>query len=276
MQPETRYARSGDVNIAYQVVGDGPLDLVSCRAWSRTSSTTGRTARVARFLRRLASFSRLILFDKRGTGLSDRVRRRAPDARGADGRRPGGDGRGRLGAGGAVRRLRGRADVRCSSPRPIPSGRGADPLRRRTRRRALGAGLPRGVDRGASRRAFVERIERGLGQRARRDLGAQLAERSRRSPAVVRDYLRLAASPGAALALLRMNFEIDVRARPADDPRPDAGPAPDRRPAGRTSGGAPLPGRAHPRRAVRRAARRRPSAWCSATRTRSSTRSRSS
>ena len=70
---ETRYARSGDVHIAYQVVGDGPIDLVFVMGWVSTSTTSGRKPRFAHFLRRLASFSRLILFDKRGTGLSDRV-----------------------------------------------------------------------------------------------------------------------------------------------------------------------------------------------------------
>jgi pimeloyl-ACP methyl ester carboxylesterase len=73
MQPETRYARSGDVSIAYQVVGDGPLDLVYIpEAWTPVD-WQWQEATYARFLGRLASFSRLILFDKRGTGLSDRL-----------------------------------------------------------------------------------------------------------------------------------------------------------------------------------------------------------
>jgi len=71
--PETRYARSGDVNIAYQVVGDGPLDLVFVMGWVSHLEYFWKEPSFARFLRRLASFSRLILFDKRGTGLSDRV-----------------------------------------------------------------------------------------------------------------------------------------------------------------------------------------------------------
>lgn len=73
MQPETRYARSGDVNIAYQVVGEGPLDLVYVPGWVSNIELMWDEPGFARFLRRLASFSRLILFDKRGTGLSDRV-----------------------------------------------------------------------------------------------------------------------------------------------------------------------------------------------------------
>jgi pimeloyl-ACP methyl ester carboxylesterase len=73
MKPETCYARSGDVNIAYQVVGEGPLDLVLVPGWMSNIEVFWEEPLAARFFERLASFSRLILFDKRGTGLSDRV-----------------------------------------------------------------------------------------------------------------------------------------------------------------------------------------------------------
>jgi class 3 adenylate cyclase len=72
MPPETRYAKSGDINIAYQVVGGGPLDLVLVPAFVSHLDLDWEEPRYAHFLRRLASFSRLIRFDKRGTGLSDR------------------------------------------------------------------------------------------------------------------------------------------------------------------------------------------------------------
>ena len=71
--PDIRYARSGDVSIAYQVVGDGPVDLVFVPFFSNIR-WVWEQPRFVRFLDRLASFSRLILFDKRGTGLSDRPR----------------------------------------------------------------------------------------------------------------------------------------------------------------------------------------------------------
>jgi pimeloyl-ACP methyl ester carboxylesterase len=71
--PETRYARSGDVSIAYQVLGTGPLDLVFVPAWVSHLEYAWEEPSLAHFYRRLADFSRLILFDKRGTGLSDRV-----------------------------------------------------------------------------------------------------------------------------------------------------------------------------------------------------------
>jgi len=73
MQPETRYADSGGVNIAYQVLGDGPRDLVFVMGWVSNIEVFWEEPTLARFLTRLASFSRLILFDKRSTGLSDRV-----------------------------------------------------------------------------------------------------------------------------------------------------------------------------------------------------------
>lgn len=74
--PETRYARSDDVNIAYQVVGDGPRDLVYIPGWVSNVEVMWEDRAMAGFLNRLASFTRLITFDKRGTGMSDRV---APD-----------------------------------------------------------------------------------------------------------------------------------------------------------------------------------------------------
>lgn len=73
MIPRTQYARSGKVNIAYQVTGEGPLDLVYVPGWVSHVELRWQDPDIARFLRRLASFSRLITFDKRGTGMSDRV-----------------------------------------------------------------------------------------------------------------------------------------------------------------------------------------------------------
>ncbi len=71
--PDTRYVRSGDVDIAYSVTGDGPVDLVYLPGYVSHVEGLWEGERSARFLRRLASFSRLILIDRRGTGLSDRV-----------------------------------------------------------------------------------------------------------------------------------------------------------------------------------------------------------
>jgi pimeloyl-ACP methyl ester carboxylesterase/class 3 adenylate cyclase len=71
--PPTQYARSGDASIAYQVVGDGPLDLVLVLGFATHLELQWESPAFARFFERLSSFSRLIIFDKRGTGLSDPV-----------------------------------------------------------------------------------------------------------------------------------------------------------------------------------------------------------
>jgi DNA-binding SARP family transcriptional activator/pimeloyl-ACP methyl ester carboxylesterase len=79
-EADVSYARSGDIRIAYQVVGDGPLDLVLVHGWICTFQPGWENPRLAGFYRRLASMGRVILFDKRGTGLSDRVSpERLPD-----------------------------------------------------------------------------------------------------------------------------------------------------------------------------------------------------
>jgi pimeloyl-ACP methyl ester carboxylesterase len=69
--PETRYARSGDVNIAYQVTGEGPFDLVFVPGYVTHLELHWKMPTFAPFLRELSSFCRLIRFDKRGTGMSD-------------------------------------------------------------------------------------------------------------------------------------------------------------------------------------------------------------
>jgi class 3 adenylate cyclase len=73
VEPETRYARSGDVSIAYQVVGEGPFDVVRAPPFVSHVELDWQVPAIAAFLRRLVSFCRLIRFDKRGTGMSDRV-----------------------------------------------------------------------------------------------------------------------------------------------------------------------------------------------------------
>ena len=72
MDAPIRYTRSGDVNIAYQVTGEGPFDLVLIPGWFSHLEIDWELPAYAHFLERLGSFARLICFDKRGTGLSDR------------------------------------------------------------------------------------------------------------------------------------------------------------------------------------------------------------
>lgn len=73
MKPTTRYAKNGSINIAYQVVGEGPVDLVYVPGWVSNIDMMWVDSKIAEFLIGLTQFSRVIVFDKRGTGLSDRV-----------------------------------------------------------------------------------------------------------------------------------------------------------------------------------------------------------
>ncbi len=73
MVPTTRYARSGEASIAYQVAGEGALDVLFLPGWISQIEQLWEAPALRRFLERLSTFGRLILFDSRGTGLSDRV-----------------------------------------------------------------------------------------------------------------------------------------------------------------------------------------------------------
>src|SRR4030095_1202603 len=70
---ETRYARSGDVNIAYQVTGNGPFDVVYVPGFVSHVELAWEVPAIAAFFDALSGFCRLIRFDKRGTGMSDRI-----------------------------------------------------------------------------------------------------------------------------------------------------------------------------------------------------------
>lgn len=72
MKPKTNYTKSGDFNIAYQMVGEGSIDILYIPGWVSNIDMMWAEPRLAAFLTRLCLFSRLIIFDKRGTGLSDR------------------------------------------------------------------------------------------------------------------------------------------------------------------------------------------------------------
>jgi len=72
MQPEIRYAKSGDIHVAYVTAGKGPVDMVVAPGWVSNVGLLWENPLLARFFNRLAEFSRVIVFDKRGTGLSDK------------------------------------------------------------------------------------------------------------------------------------------------------------------------------------------------------------
>jgi pimeloyl-ACP methyl ester carboxylesterase len=211
VQPQTEYARSGDLNIAYQVVGDGPLDLVWVPPWVSHVEEAWEEPACAGFLKRLASFSRLIVFDKRGTGMSDRVpadrlptlEERMDDMRAV------------MDAAGVER-----AAVFGSSEGGNMAVLFAATYPERTialvtfgifAKRVWSEDYP-WAPTPEERERFFEVIEREWGRQM--DI-ADLAPSAIRDPefgARLTRWFRRAASPGAALALARMNTEIDVRA----------------------------------------------------------------
>ena len=209
MQPETGYTKSGSLNIAYQVVGDGPLDLVYVAGWISNVELAWEEPTYARFLRRLASFSRLITFDKRGTGLSDPVplnalptlEERMDDLRAV------------LEAVGSERAALfghsegGNMSVLFAAAHPertvalVTFGIFA--------KRIWSPDYPWAPTPEAREQA-IEQLERDWG--AHMDLAELAPSADGAFKRRLATYLRRSASPGAAVALLRMNTEIDTRA----------------------------------------------------------------
>jgi DNA-binding winged helix-turn-helix (wHTH) protein/pimeloyl-ACP methyl ester carboxylesterase len=208
--PETRYALSGDVNIAYQTLGSAPLDLVFVMGWVSHLEYFWREPSVARFLRRLATFSRLILFDKRGTGLSDRVpldqlptlEQRMDDVRAV------------LEAVGSERA----AIIGISEGGPLSALFAATYPERTSALVMIGTYAKRVRDEDYPWAPTWE--ERGDFLRVMREQWGGPVGLEERAPSKANDpafrewwaeYLRMGASPGAAVALTKMNAEIDVR-----------------------------------------------------------------
>jgi pimeloyl-ACP methyl ester carboxylesterase len=206
--PETRYAKSGDLNIAYQVVGQGPFDLVYVPGWVSNIEAMWEEPSHARLLGRLAAFSRLILFDKRGTGMSDPVpvdrlptlEERMDDVRAV------------MDAAGSER-----AAIFGSSEGGLMSVLFSATSPERIEALitlAIYATRLRSPDypwapKPEARAAEIEEIERTWGGEMDISNLAPSADEAFKRRAVA--YLRRSASPGAAVALLRMNSQIDVR-----------------------------------------------------------------
>jgi pimeloyl-ACP methyl ester carboxylesterase/DNA-binding CsgD family transcriptional regulator len=203
--PETRYAKSGDVRIAYQVIGNGPIDLVFVPGFLSNLEVHWEDPGYSHLLQRFGAFTRLIQFDKRGTGLSDRVDNR--DLPSLETRMD--DVRAVMDAAGS-----GRAALLGASEGAPMSILFAATYPERTRALVLYGGYAHfhtwvmGPDALA---AFVDNAERTWGS------GASLANFA---PGRVDDarfkawwarFERLSVSPSAAIALARMNAQIDVR-----------------------------------------------------------------
>jgi pimeloyl-ACP methyl ester carboxylesterase/DNA-binding winged helix-turn-helix (wHTH) protein len=208
--PETRYVRNGDVNIAYQVIGEGDLDIVFVMGWISHLEYFWKHHLFASFLERLGSFSRLILFDKRGTGLSDRVpikelptlEQRMEDVHAV------------MDAVGSKRAVL----IGVSEGGPMCSLFAATYPERTAGLVMIGTYAKRIRDDDypwapsvEQRAAFIDIVNRDWGKA----VGIE-----ERAPSMANDeefrewwatYLRMGASPGAAVALTTMNAEIDVR-----------------------------------------------------------------
>jgi pimeloyl-ACP methyl ester carboxylesterase len=208
MGPQTRYAKSGDLNIAYQVVGEGPLDLVYVPGWISNVELMWEEPAHAHVLGRLASFSRLILFDKRGTGLSDPVpldrlptlEERMDDVRAV------------MDAVGCER-----AAVFGFSEGGVMSALFAATYPPRTSALALYGTFAKRVwspdypwaPTPENREVELELLERNWGDRM--DLDQLAPSESDAFKQRLASYFRRSASPGAGIALLRMNTQHDIR-----------------------------------------------------------------
>lgn len=206
--PDTRYAQSGGVSIAYQAFGDGAADIVIVPGWFSNVELTWEDPYKARFYNRLASFARVILFDKRGTGLSDReaqaytLEERMDDVRAV------------MDANGSQRAcLLGWSEggpmcalFAATYPERTASLIMQGSYAKRTRTEDYPWGQPR-----EEYDALIERMKLDWGTAF--DIG-------RRAPSLAHDkaflghwarYLRMSASPKTAVAYAEMNGDIDIR-----------------------------------------------------------------
>jgi pimeloyl-ACP methyl ester carboxylesterase/DNA-binding CsgD family transcriptional regulator len=203
--PETRYAKSGDIRIAYQIVGNGPLDLVFVPGFISNLDAHWEDPGFSHLMTRLGSFTRLIMLDKRGTGLSDRVdtqhlpslETRMDDVRAV------------MDAAGC-----GRAALLGASEGGPMSILFAATYPKRTRALILYGAYAHFHTWVMGREAleeFIRGIESSWGTGANAPRFAPEQSKDGRFPAWWGRYERNSASPNAAIALARMNAAIDVR-----------------------------------------------------------------
>ena len=206
--PTTHYALSGELRIAYQVIGNGPVDLVCVPGWVTHLEFGWEEPSLARFYRGLASFSRLILFDKRGTGLSDRASGLPTMPQRMDDVRAVMDAVGSRRA--AVVGMSEGGGMAMSFAAAYPERTLALILFGCFASREYSEDYPWAPTR-AERQVFLNAVEREWGG----PVGVEEIAPSRAQDPDFRawwaTYQRRSASPGAALALARMNTAIDVR-----------------------------------------------------------------
>jgi len=207
--PNTRYAPSGALRIAYQILGDGPIDLVHVPGWVSHVEYGWEEPSLAQFYRGLGKFSRLILFDKRGTGLSDRdaglpdIQQRMDDVRAvmdaAESRRA------------VIFGWSEGVSMAISFAVTYPERTIALVLFGAFAKREWAPDYPWAPTPEQRKREFYDVLEREWGG----PVGIEQIAPSRARDPAFRDwwgtYQRRSASPAAALALARMNTAIDVR-----------------------------------------------------------------
>ena len=207
MKPETRYAKSGDVHIAYQVTGSGPIDLVLVPGFMSHLEADWESPARTRLLQRLGTFCRLIRFDKRGTGLSDRVKIPTLEERMDDVRAV------MDAAGSEKAALFGYSE---GGPMSIlfsatyPERTTALVMYGSYARRVKGPDHPCGMTAGEFD-AFIDRLEQEWGGGAAIDIFSPTVANDPAARQAIANYQRQAASPGAVVDIMRMNREIDVR-----------------------------------------------------------------
>ena len=207
MKPETRYAKSGDVHIAYQVTGSGPIDVVLVPGFMSHLDADWDNPVRARLLQRLSSFCRLIRLDKRGTGLSDRVKIGTLEERMDDVRAV-------MDAAGSEKA----ALFGYSEGGPMSILFSATYPERTTAliiygsyaRRLRAPDHPYGMS-PEEFDAFIQRLEREWGGPAAMDMFVPSMANDPAAREGFANYLRQAASPGTVVDIMRMNREIDVR-----------------------------------------------------------------
>lgn len=208
MIPETRYAKSGDVSIAYQVLGNGSLDLIYVMGWVSNVEYFWQEPSMNRFLQRLASFSRLIVFDKRGTGLSDKLVKLPTLEQRMD------DVRAVMDAVGSEKA----ALLGVSEGGPMcalfaatyPNRTAALIMYGSYAKRIWSPDYP-WAPTPEQRQIFFDAIKNGWGGVVDLDTLAPSAMNDERFKQWWAAYLRHSASPADALALAKMNTEIDIR-----------------------------------------------------------------
>jgi pimeloyl-ACP methyl ester carboxylesterase len=209
VRPETMYARSGEVSIAYQVVGDGPFDLVYVPGFISHVELRWNVPSFARYISELAEFSRLILFDKRGTGMSDRVSGAPTLEARMDDLRAVMDAVGSQRA--AIFGVVEGAPMALLFAATYPERVAALALRSAFPRAMWAPDYPWGLSEDQGRES-VRGALRLYGRRAEAEASARaLAEWDDADIPAIVDYLRWSGSPGAVEELAAMNREIDVR-----------------------------------------------------------------